>query len=144
MFLRTMKPKALQKLKQHPGLFDRDALLAAKDLYDFDNVFTAPLHGFKNTEDYWLRASAKPHLAAIRIPALVVNALNDPFVPSYSLPRQHEVGRHVTLWQPDKGGHVGFPAGRLPGHVHTMPELVGQWLLRARDNLPRDARSLHG
>ena len=53
MFLRTMKPKALAKLAQHPGLFDRDALLAARDLYDFDNVFTAPLHGFRDTDDYW-------------------------------------------------------------------------------------------
>ena len=56
MFLRSMKPKALHKLAQHPGLFDRDALMAARDLYEFDNVFTAPLHGFKSTEDYWARA----------------------------------------------------------------------------------------
>ncbi|MGA8391390.1 MAG: alpha/beta hydrolase, partial [Burkholderiaceae bacterium] len=78
MFLNTMKPKALKKLAQHPGLFDRAALLAARDLYEFDKHFTAPLHGFRSTEDYWARASAKPHLASIRIPALLVNALNDP------------------------------------------------------------------
>jgi predicted alpha/beta-fold hydrolase len=59
MFLNTMKPKALRKLQQHPGLFDRDTLLAARDLHAFDNVFTAPLHGFRNTEDYWARASAQ-------------------------------------------------------------------------------------
>jgi predicted alpha/beta-fold hydrolase len=64
MFLATMKPKALAKLAQHPGLFDRERLLAARDLYEFDNVFTAPLHGFRNTDDYWSRGSAKPHLAA--------------------------------------------------------------------------------
>jgi predicted alpha/beta-fold hydrolase len=60
--------------------------------------------------------------------ALVVNALNDPFVPAASLPRPHEVGRHVTLWQPAHGGHVGFPAGRFPGHVQSMPEAVLGWL----------------
>lgn len=130
MFLNTMKPRALQKLRQHPGLFDRKSLLAARNLYDFDNVFTAPVHGFKNTEDYWLRGSAKPHLHRIRIPALVVNALNDPFVPASSLPKQHEVGSHVTLWQPMQGGHVGFPKGRIPGHVRTMPDAVGNWLLQ--------------
>jgi len=128
MFLRTMKPKALRKLAQHPGLFDRDKLLAARTLYEFDNVFTAPLHGFRDTDDYWSRGSAKPHLARIRIPALVLNARNDPFVPAYSLPRAHEVGPHVTLWQPRHGGHVGFPGGRWPGHVLTLPEQVMNWI----------------
>jgi len=128
MFLRTMKPKALQKLAQFPGLFDPQALTAARDLYEFDNVFTAPLHGFRSTEDYWARASAKPHLARIRVPALVVNARNDPFVPAWCLPGQSEVGPHVSLWQPAHGGHVGFPHGRLPGHVRGMPDAVGGWL----------------
>ncbi len=129
MFLKTMKPRALAKLRQHPGLFDRDRLLAARTLYEFDNVFTAPLHGFKDTPDYWRRASAKPHLARVRIPALVLNARNDPFVPAASLPEQAGVGRHVTLWHPRHGGHVGFPAGRPPGHVLTMPAAVADWLL---------------
>ena len=128
MFLRTMKPKALAKLAQHPGLFDRERLLAARDLYAFDDVFTAPLHGFRGTDDYWSRGSAKPHLARIRVSALVLNARNDPFVPAASLPASHEVGRHVTLWQPSHGGHVGFPAGGWPGHVHTLPERVMEWL----------------
>ncbi|CAN5912313.1 alpha/beta fold hydrolase [soil metagenome] len=128
MFLSTMKPKALAKLAQHPGLFDRKRLIAARDLYEFDNVFTAPLHGFRDADDYWKRGSAKPHLSAIRIPALVVNATNDPFVPSVSLPRQADVGSHVTLWQPPHGGHVGFPLGAPPGHVRAMPERVGGWL----------------
>jgi len=129
MFMRTMRPKALRKLAQHPGLFDRDALLAARDLYEFDNVFTAPLHGFRNTEDYWARASARPHLASIRIPALALNARNDPFVPAHSLPGRREVGDRVTLWQPAQGGHVGFPAGRWPTRVDCMPAAVTRWLL---------------
>src|SRR5688572_30776077 len=57
MFLRTMVPKALRKLQQHPGLFDARRLRAARDLYEFDNVFTAPLHGFRDTDDYWSRGS---------------------------------------------------------------------------------------
>jgi predicted alpha/beta-fold hydrolase len=130
MFLATMKPKALAKLVQFPGLFDRDRLLAAQDLYAFDNVFTAPLHGFRDADDYWARGSAKPRLSEIRVPALVVNARNDPFVPARSLPGPAEVGRHVTLWQPAHGGHVGFPLGLPPGHVRGMPERVGGWLAR--------------
>ncbi len=128
MFLRSMKPRALAKWQQHPGLFDRDRLARARTLYEFDDVFTAPLHGYRDTPDYWQRASAKPHLARIRIPALVLNARNDPFVPARSLPAQSHVGPHVTLWQPAQGGHVGFPDGRPPGHVFTMPEAVADWL----------------
>ncbi len=130
MFLNTMKPKALLKLQQHPGLFDAERLRAARTLYEFDNVFTAPLHGFRNTEDYWKRASAKPHLHRIRIPALVLNALNDPFVPAECLPSPTQVGRHVTLWQPRHGGHVGFAKGRLPGQVLDLPREVLRWMHR--------------
>jgi hypothetical protein len=136
MFLRTMKPKALGKWAQHPGLFDREALLQARDLYEFDRIFTAPVHGFTSTEDYWSRASAKPHLHRIRIPALALNAGNDPFVPAASLPRAGEVGPCVTLWQPAQGGHVGFPAGRFPGYVLAMPEAVSGWLLQAAGITP--------
>ena len=128
MFLATMKPKALAKLKQHPGLFDRDRLAAARTLFEFDNIFTAPLHGFKDTPEYWARASAQPHLARIRIPALVLNARNDPFVPAACLPKVADVGRHVTLWQPAQGGHVGFPHGRYPSNVLAMPLAVTDWL----------------
>lgn len=132
MFLRSMKPKALAKLAQHPGLFDRERLLAARTLHDFDDVFTAPLHGFRDADDYWRRGSAKPHLHRIRIPALVLNARNDPFVPASSLPGPAEVGAWVSLWQPPHGGHVGFPGGRWPGHVHTLPEQVMAWVENGR------------
>ena len=134
MFLSTMVPKALKKLEQHPGLFNGDALKAARDLYDFDNLFTAPLHGFRNTDDYWQRASAKPLLKDIRVPALALNALNDPFVPHASLPDPTVSSEWVTLWQPAQGGHVGFPVASgallgMPGHVRAMPDAVGAWLL---------------
>ena len=141
MFLATMKPKALAKLAQFPGLFDRERLLAAQDLYAFDDVFTAPLHGFRNTDDYWARGSSKPHLSAIRVPTLVVNALNDPFIPAWSLPGPGEVGPHVTLWQPAHGGHVGFPLGLPPGHVRDMPERVGGWLAGFAPSNPPQARA---
>ncbi len=131
MFMRTMKPKALAKLAQHPGLFDAGRMAAARNLRDFDDLFTAPLHGFRDAADYYARASAKPHLARIRIPALVLNARNDPFVPAWSLPEERDAGAYVTLWQPAQGGHVGFPDGHLPGHVRRMPDEVGGWLRRA-------------
>ena len=130
-FLKTMKPKAVQKWQQFPGLFDLEAAMRANDLFEFDNVFTAPLHGFKDTDDYWTRAAAKPVMRHIRVPALAINALNDPFVPASSLPVARDISPDVTLWQPPQGGHVGFArqsAGRgLPGDVRALPEAVTQW-----------------
>ena len=128
MFLNSMKPKAMARLKLNPGLFDPQKLLASRDLYEFDNIFTAPVHGFKNTEDYWLRASAKPHMHRIKLPALALNAINDPFIPARSLPQTSQVSRHVTLWHTAHGGHVGYPQGRFPAHVQAMPEAVTAWL----------------
>jgi uncharacterized protein len=130
MFLATMKSKALAKWQQHPGLFDRERVAAARTLHAFDDVFTAPLHGFRGTEDYWKRASAQPHLRRVRIAALALNARNDPFVPESSLPGPQDVSRSVTLWQPAQGGHVGFPQGRFPGHVRGLPAAVCDWLAR--------------
>lgn len=128
MFLQTMKPRAMAKLAQYPRLFNAQQLQAARTLYAFDNVFTAPLHGYKNTDDYWWRASAKPRLANIQIPALVLNARNDPFVPASCLPLASQVSDQVTLWQPDAGGHVGFASGQFPGNLYEMPWAVLEWM----------------
>ena len=127
-FLATMRRKAEEKLSRFPGLFDAAAMRRARTLREFDDVVTAPLHGFRDTDDYWARASAKPHLTRIRVPTLALNARNDPFVPAASLP---QVGNsHVALWQPAHGGHVGFPGGIFPGHLMTLPEAVMGWLQR--------------
>ncbi|WP_367394877.1 YheT family hydrolase [Cupriavidus sp. Agwp_2] len=108
MFLQTLKRKSLAKLQQFPGLFDREAMLASRDLYAFDNVVTAPLHGYADTDDYWRRAASKPVLGAIAVPTLVLNARNDPFLPERHLPGPADVSPQVWLEQPEYGGHVGF------------------------------------
>jgi len=132
MFMRTMKHKAFVKLAQHPGLFDAKRMRAARDLRDFDEIFTGPLHGFEGADDYYARASAGPQLARIRIPALVLNAQNDPFLPAAALPGPAEVGAHVTLWQPPDGGHVGFATGGWPANIEALPERVLGWLAEHR------------
>jgi len=122
MFLETLKPKALAKLERFPGLFDRAALLASTDLYSFDNVITAPLHGYRDTDDYWNRASAKHVLHDITVPTLVLNARNDPFLPGKHLPAS--AASSVTLEYPDTGGHVGFPVGPFPGRIDWLPRRI--------------------
>jgi len=131
MFLKTMKAKAQRKAKRFSQSFDLQRALQAKDLYAFDDAFTAPVHGFADVRDYWTRASAKPHLTGITVPALILNARNDPFVPAWTLPDQQAVSPEVTLWQPAQGGHVGFVQGYFPGQVWGLADDVGKWLLQA-------------
>jgi predicted alpha/beta-fold hydrolase len=128
VFLATLKQKGRQKLAAFPGLFDGEAMSRAKSLRDFDNIVTAPLHGFRDTDDYWTRASSKPLLAKIRLPTLVVNARNDPFLPAHALPRRDEVSPQVSLEFPLHGGHVGFVTGPFPGHLDWLPDRVGAFL----------------
>ena len=128
MFMRTLVPKALAKWQQSPGVFDRLRLQRARTLHDFDDVFTGPVHGFRNADDYWVRASAKPLLKQVAVPLLLLNARNDPFVPAHSLPTPDEVSASVQLWQPPHGGHVGFASGAWPAHVQAMPLAVTEWL----------------
>ena len=122
VFLETLKPKCLLKLQQFPGLFDRDRMLHARDLYAFDNVVTAPLHGYRDTDDYWLRASAKYILHDITVRTLILNAENDPFLPKRHLPR--DASARVTLEYPAHGGHAGFAAGLMPGHLNWLPQRI--------------------
>jgi predicted alpha/beta-fold hydrolase len=120
MFLETLKRKASAKLAQFPGLFDAGAMRASKTLYAFDNVVTAPLHGFRDTDDYWRRASSWPMLAGIRVPTLVLNARNDPFLPESALAHTRAASKHVTLEFPAAGGHAGFHSGPFPGRHGWM------------------------
>jgi uncharacterized protein len=127
-FLRTLKVKALQKLEQYPGLFDANAVLATRTMYEFDNVVTAPLHGFRDTDDYWTRATTRPLLPEITVPTLVLNARNDPFLPGTVLPARHEVSAAVELDQPQHGGHVGFMTGPFPGRIDWLSRRVFNYL----------------
>ena len=122
MFLATLRDKALAKIERFPGVADAAAVRASRNLYEFDNAFTAPLHGFRDTEDYWSRASAKPLLPGVRVPHLLLNARNDPFVPAASLPRSAQVSREVYLEQPEEGGHIGFAQGAPPGNLDFLPQ----------------------
>lgn len=123
-FLATMKRKSLAKLGHFPGLFDGGKLRAANTLRMFDDLVTAPLHGFRNTDDYWTRASSKPLLRDIAVPTLLLNARNDPFLPQAALPHAHEVSAVVTIEFPAAGGHAGFVAGTPPGHLGWLPQRI--------------------
>jgi predicted alpha/beta-fold hydrolase len=121
-FLATMKQRAAAKHARFPGSFDFDAMRRSRTLREFDNVVTAPLHGFRDTDDYWTRASSKPVLRSIAVPTLVLNARDDPFLPGEALPGAGEVSAAVTVEFPERGGHVAFVTGPFPGHIGWLPE----------------------
>ena len=123
-FLKTLKRKALDKLDRYPLLYDRDAVAAIDTIKDFDSLVTAPLHGYRDADDYWARAASKPVLKFIRVPTLLINARNDPFMPGEVLPGSGEVSERVTLDFPDTGGHVGFVTGPFPGGFAWLPGRV--------------------
>lgn len=107
-FLRSLKKKVREKAKKFPEI-QIQHLSSVKNLMTFDDKFTAPMHGFKSALDYYQSCSALYVLDNIKIPALIVNALNDPFLPSacypYKILKSHEF---VNLETPARGGHVGF------------------------------------
>ena len=123
-FLATMRKKAEEKLARFPGLFDGGAMRRARTLREFDDVVTAPLHGFRDTDDYWTRASAKPVLRRVGVPTLLLNARNDPFLPAAALPGPSEVSAAVRLEFPEQGGHAAFVSAPFPGDIDWMPRRI--------------------
>ena len=120
-FLATMKARAAAKHARFPGSFDLERMRRSRTLREFDDVVTAPLHGFLGTDDYWTRASAKPLLRRIAVPTLVLNARDDPFLPAQALPSPDDVSASVTVEFPSRGGHVAFVSGSFPGNIDWLP-----------------------
>jgi predicted alpha/beta-fold hydrolase len=144
-FLATLKPKSLAIAARFPGLIDPARIRLARSLHAFDDVVTAPLHGFDDAFDYWTRASSKPWLARVAVPALVLNARNDPFIPARSLPKAGEVSKAVVLEQPAHGGHAGFARGPFPGDAGWLPRRLLHFFLHgagAPVHAPRDLQGL--
>jgi hypothetical protein len=111
-FLRTLKKKTFEKIRQQKISVDAGRLERARTFWEFDDTVTAPLHGFLGADDYWKRSSSGPWLPRIRVPTLVINARNDPFMPEAALDAVRDSGEvpaNVVLEFPRTGGHAGFP-----------------------------------
>jgi predicted alpha/beta-fold hydrolase len=109
IFLRTLKKKTFEKIRQQRISVDALRLERARTFWEFDDTVTAPLHGFLGADDYWARSSSGPWLAGIRVPTLVLNARNDPFMPETALDAIRRTPANVVLEFPRSGGHAGFP-----------------------------------
>ena len=109
MFLRTLKAKTFSKLARKQISLDPSGLERAATFRQFDDLVTAPLHGFRGVDDYWARASSGPWLGRIRVPTLMLNARNDPFLPEKALEAIGALPPNLVLEFPRTGGHAGFP-----------------------------------
>lgn len=131
-FLGSLKRKIIAKAQRFPGVIDVMRVTYARDLRDFDDAYTAPMHGFRDAHDYWSQSSSKPWLAHIAVPTLVLNARNDPFLPESTLPGPAYGSSYVLMHQPAEGGHAGFVTGRLPGHLRWLPERLATFFSAQR------------
>jgi hypothetical protein len=113
-FMRSFKVKVRDKARMFPGFVDVAAVMRARTFAEYDRVVTAPLHGFADERDYWRRASCLPYLAGVRRPALLISAIDDPFVPPDALPDPAALPPNVVAEFTARGGHVGFLEGRWP------------------------------
>ncbi|MDG1013676.1 MAG: alpha/beta fold hydrolase [Flavobacteriaceae bacterium] len=98
-----------QKQKQFPNIISRSQIRSIFTLNDFDEVYTSRAHGFKNAQDYYTKASSLQFLKSIKIPVLILNALNDSFLSKDCFPYE-EAKKNSSLYleTPQFGGHVGF------------------------------------
>ncbi len=124
-FVRSLRRKALAKLPRYPDLFERDRLLRARSVFDFDDVVTGPVHGFRNAIDYYSQSSSEQFLPRIHVPTLLISSADDPFIPRavWERVRRAMTGhRFVTTEFARRGGHVGFVSGRWPWSAHYYAE----------------------
>lgn len=125
-FLKSLIPKALSKIDRHPELAPLRTVASARTLWEFDDAFTAPLHGFHDAADYYTRASSLPFLSGIRCRTLLLSAVDDPFLPPAVLDRVRAAVAAVPAVElefPARGGHVGFTSYTRP----WRPWYYGEW-----------------
>lgn len=108
-FLRDLHVKMKEKARRFPDVIDIAGYEQIRSFQQFDDRYTAPLHGYRDAEDYWSQASCLPRLPEIRVPSLIVNAVDDPFLSPSCFPcKKTQLGDRVRFEAPRWGGHVGF------------------------------------
>lgn len=115
--LKDLKAKLLIKSKRldliTPLGLSSKHIKNIKSIYEFDDVYTAKIHGFKDALDYYDKNSSKQFLKGIKIPTLMIHAKDDPFMPSSVLPSKEELSQMISFELNENGGHVGFVEGTL-------------------------------
>jgi predicted alpha/beta-fold hydrolase len=131
-FLVAMRAKIRAKKAMFPDQLDLTGLDGIRTFQEFDDRFTAPIHGFRNAGDYWARNSSRQFLPRITHPTLLVNAANDPFLGPDCDPDGEAAASSCFYFEsPATGGHVGFPTfgngGEYWSETRTAGFLRGGW-----------------
>lgn len=146
-FLRSLKRKALAKAQLHPGHFDVGRIRTARGIEAWDDVVTAPVHGWSTAADYYAACSSGPALGRIRRPTLLLSSLDDPLVPPDSLPDDALENPALTVVRTERGGHVGFVAGTALRPRFWADDRVVEFLapyLERRDAIGRSTEGRPG
>jgi len=108
-FLQTLETKMIAKARRFPGQVDASLVRRMRTFREFDDTFTGPLHGFRDAQDYWRQCSSLFLLDRIRVPTLLINALDDPFLGKSCYPTDiAQDHQWLHLETPTHGGHLGF------------------------------------
>jgi uncharacterized protein len=106
-----------------------DKIDQLKTFWEFDDLITAPLHGFKNVDDYYSQSSSRQYLKKIMKPTLIIQALDDPFMGIDVIPDEAELSEYTQLELSQSGGHIGFISGHLFKPVFWLEERISEYLL---------------
>jgi len=113
-FLRCLRKRLNRKFKLVPAPMNPEFLKSITSLPEFDDLFTAPLFGFRDVDDYYTSASSRQYLRFIQVPTLLVHSKDDPFMTEDVIPTPEELSPFVKMEITDAGGHVGFVTGKYP------------------------------
>ncbi len=113
---------------------DESEVKKLKTFWDFDGIYTAPIHGFSSAKEYYDLSSAKQYIKHICTPTLIIHALDDPFMSSDILPSKGELSQHVTLEVSKHGGHVGFISGSIFNPKYWLEERIIRYFNTQKDS----------
>lgn len=121
--------RLLQKFEHVPAPFDTSTLTHVDGIRELDFKYTVPMHGFSSVEEYYTQTSSRPYLRHIRVPTLLLQAKDDPFMTEEVIPEKHELSPYIKLEVSETGGHVGFVSGTVPWKPqYWLEERVPQFL----------------
>lgn len=128
-FLKCLQKRLEYKFQQQSTPVNLPPLSELKTIWEFDDKVTAPLHGFADVHDYYTKSSSRQYLRKIRVPTLLLQAKDDPFMTPDVIPHKHELADCVKLEVTEAGGHVGFISGKFPWRVrYWLEERVPDFL----------------
>jgi len=132
--MKNLKQSLLNKYLDHPmqieiGI-DEEQVKKLKSFWEFDNAYTAPIHGFSSAAEYYDKSSAKQFLKVIKTETLIIHALDDPFMTSEILPAKDEISKNVHLELYPNGGHVGFVSGSILKPKYWLEERILNYFVK--------------